>query len=265
MGFKPGVTCQPSQPSSAPSSCSWAASQHRSPPPSTTRNRSSRRDRPASPRRRASHSRGTSPIRRRHRVPSAPTTTATRAVACSCRCTCHSSTGRTRIAAGPTGAPSAGRVQLQVAPTPNGPWRAAYTSSITTGTATDGHAANVAKHAINWRVIQGHAWYRIQDRAIWYRSDGSRLATRTRFVHWYAARTGAVAVARGIARRLEHRCEPRRAASGLSEPARPLTALRLVDRRSSSPPPVESRQPQRAQPGKATWSRPRPGAPLAVV
>ena len=77
------------------------------------------------------------------------------------------------------------QIQLQVAPTPNGPWRAAYTSSITTGTATDGHAANVAKHAINWRVIQGHAWYRIQDRAIWYRSDGSRLATRTRFVHWY--------------------------------------------------------------------------------
>src|SRR4249919_1686471 len=41
------------------------------------------------------------------------------------------------------------QIQLQVAPTPNGPWRAAYTSSITTGTATDSRAANVAKHAIN--------------------------------------------------------------------------------------------------------------------
>ena len=77
------------------------------------------------------------------------------------------------------------QIQLQVAPTVSGPWRAAYTSSITTGVATDSRPAEVAKHAINWRVIRGDAYYRIEDRAIWYRSDGSRLATRTQFVHWY--------------------------------------------------------------------------------
>ena len=77
------------------------------------------------------------------------------------------------------------QIQLQVAPTPQGPWRVAYTSSITTGTATDRRAADVAKHAINWRVIRGQAYYRIQDRAIWYRPNGSRLASRTQLVHWY--------------------------------------------------------------------------------
>jgi len=77
------------------------------------------------------------------------------------------------------------QIELQVAPSPSGPWRIAYASSITTGTASEHRAARVAKHAINWRVFRGHAWYRVLDRAIWYRSDGSRLATRTHLVGWY--------------------------------------------------------------------------------
>lgn len=77
------------------------------------------------------------------------------------------------------------QIELQVASSPSGPWRIAYTSSVTRGTASEHRAARVAKHAINWRVLRGHAWYRVRDRAIWYRSDGSRVATRTHFVQWY--------------------------------------------------------------------------------
>ena len=77
------------------------------------------------------------------------------------------------------------QIELQVAPSPSGPWRVAYTSSITKGTASERRAAHVPKLGINWRVLRGHAWYRIRDRAIWYRSDGSRIATRTHLVQWY--------------------------------------------------------------------------------
>jgi hypothetical protein len=77
------------------------------------------------------------------------------------------------------------QIDLQVAPTPSGAWRLAYRSSITTGIATDSRAASIAKHAINWRVLRGHAWYRVRVRAIWYRTDGSRLATRTHLIQWY--------------------------------------------------------------------------------
>ena len=77
------------------------------------------------------------------------------------------------------------QIELQVAPTPAGRWRVAYVSSITTAIASEVRAARVPKHAINWRVLRGHAWYRVVDRVIWYGPHGTRLATRTHLVTWY--------------------------------------------------------------------------------
>ncbi len=78
------------------------------------------------------------------------------------------------------------QIQLQVAPAAAGPWRVAYTSSITKGTATDRSPAAVAKHAINWRVLhRTTAYYRVQDRMTWYSPRGTLVATQTHLVRWY--------------------------------------------------------------------------------
>ena len=76
------------------------------------------------------------------------------------------------------------QIVLEVRFSATGSWRTAYVSSITTGRASDTHPADVAKLAINWRV-PGQAFYRVENRAIWYRPDGSRLGTRTSGVEWY--------------------------------------------------------------------------------
>jgi hypothetical protein len=76
------------------------------------------------------------------------------------------------------------QIRLQLAPDSNGPWRTVYRSSITTGRATETRAADVFKLGINWHITSNVVW-RVRSRMIWYRPNGSHLASVVRTVRWY--------------------------------------------------------------------------------